>query len=84
MTTNIRGRRQTGRAFRELGPELVRASTNFHITKVDGVFASESDQAYFWTEEWQKGEREADEDIRADRVTAFDNVEDALRHLRDL
>ena len=25
-------------------------------------------QAYFWTKEWQAGEREADKDIRAGRV----------------
>ena len=25
-------------------------------------------QAYFWTEEWQKGERQADEDNKAGRV----------------
>jgi len=26
------------------------------------------DQAYFWTKEWQVGEREAEEDIKAGRV----------------
>ena len=26
------------------------------------------DQMYFWTKEWQKGEREVDEEIRAGRV----------------
>ena len=38
-------------------------------------------QAWFWTEEWQKGEREADEDIAAGRVKEFDNIEDALKYL---
>jgi AbrB family looped-hinge helix DNA binding protein len=28
----------------------------------------DADQAWFWTDEWQKGEREADEDIAAGRV----------------
>ena len=28
----------------------------------------DASQAWFWTEEWQKGEREADEDIKAGRV----------------
>jgi antitoxin component of MazEF toxin-antitoxin module len=29
------------------------------------------DQAWFWTEEWQKKEREADEDIAAGRTTRY-------------
>ncbi|MEO8540608.1 MAG: AbrB family transcriptional regulator [bacterium] len=29
------------------------------------------DQLWFWTEEWQAGEREADEDIKAGRTTTF-------------
>lgn len=29
------------------------------------------DQWWFWTEEWQKGEREADEDIKAGRFTFY-------------
>jgi AbrB family looped-hinge helix DNA binding protein len=32
-------------------------------------------QAYFWTESWQKGEREAENDIRSGRVKQFDSVE---------
>ena len=38
------------------------------------------EQAYFWTEEWQKGERQADEDIKAGRVKHFDTVEEALKY----
>lgn len=38
-------------------------------------------QAWFWTEEWQKGEREADADIAAGRVKEFDNVEDLIKDL---
>lgn len=39
------------------------------------------DQAYFWTEEWQAGEREADEDIAAGRVKTFDTMEEFLADL---
>ena len=36
----------------------------------------EPDQQYWWTEEWQKGEREAEADRRAGRVLGtFDSVE---------
>jgi len=37
----------------------------------------DKDQAYFWTEEWQTGERQADADIAAGRVVDFDST-DAL------
>ena len=39
------------------------------------------DQAYFWTKEWQVGEREADEDIRAGRVTKTKNLKELFRKL---
>ena len=39
-------------------------------------------QAYFWTEEWQKGERRADEDIKAGRSVTFDSAEKAVEFLR--
>ncbi|TAK37169.1 MAG: AbrB family transcriptional regulator [Chloroflexota bacterium] len=40
-------------------------------------------QAWFWTERWQRMEREADEDIAAGRVKVFDNVESFLADLDD-
>jgi hypothetical protein len=38
-------------------------------------------QAYFWTEEWQKGEAEAEADIKAGRVKTFDSAEELLEDL---
>jgi AbrB family looped-hinge helix DNA binding protein len=38
-------------------------------------------QAYFWTEERQEGERQADEDIKAGRVTKFKSHSDAVKYL---
>ena len=38
-------------------------------------------QAFFWTSRWQKGEREAEADIEAGRVSRFDDVEEALDFL---
>jgi AbrB family looped-hinge helix DNA binding protein len=37
----------------------------------------DKDQTWFWTEEWQAAEHEAEEDLRAGRVKAFDTL-DAL------
>ena len=31
----------------------------------------DASQAYFWTDEWQRGEREAQEDIRRGRMKRF-------------
>jgi len=38
-------------------------------------------QAYFWAEQWQEGEREADNDIKAGRVKFFDSVEELVKDL---
>jgi bifunctional DNA-binding transcriptional regulator/antitoxin component of YhaV-PrlF toxin-antitoxin module len=41
------------------------------------------DQAWFWSEEWQKGEKEADEDIKAGRLIGpFDSVKKFKRALK--
>ncbi len=40
-----------------------------------------SDQAWFWSERWQRREKEADEAIGAGRVTGVDGVEEMLGEL---
>lgn len=41
-------------------------------------------QEWYWTEQWQTGEREANEDIKVGRVSpAFDNVKDLLEALNN-
>lgn len=41
----------------------------------------DASQAYFWTEEWQMGERKADEDIKTGRVKRFKSAADAVKYL---
>ena len=46
------------------------------------LMGDDKDQAYYWTEAWQQGEREADQDIAAGRVSGpFDNAEDLIDSL---
>ena len=41
-------------------------------------------QAWFWSPEWQRGEREVDEDIRAGRVIGpFKSVKELKKHFGD-
>lgn len=40
-----------------------------------------ADQAWFWTPEWQEGEREVDEHIAGGRTTYFDSVDEFLAAL---
>ena len=39
-------------------------------------------QIYFWSDEWQKAEAEADEDIRMNRVKIFNSVDDLITELQ--
>jgi len=41
----------------------------------------DKEQVWFWTEQWQQGEKEAEEDIRAGRVHRFPGAEDAIAFL---
>jgi AbrB family looped-hinge helix DNA binding protein len=38
-------------------------------------------QAWFWTPEWQAGEREAEKDLRAGRTTKFNSGEEMIEAL---
>jgi AbrB family looped-hinge helix DNA binding protein len=42
----------------------------------------DASQAYFWTEDWQKGERKADEDLKAGRVRRFKSTTEAVKYLK--
>ncbi len=38
-------------------------------------------QAYFWTKEWQEGERESEIDIKSGHVRVYDSVKDLIKEL---
>jgi len=46
----------------------------------------DKEQAWFWSERWQQGEREAEDDIRAVRVHNFPDAKSAVAflHRRDV
>ncbi len=44
----------------------------------------DASQAWFWTSDWQAGEREADADNAAGRADSFDSDEEFLRALRSV
>jgi len=45
------------------------------------VIAVPADQAWFWTDRWQKMEREADADIAAGRATIVEGGDELIAHL---
>ena len=58
------------------------------LTRNEAEVAAKADlidknQIWFWLEEWQKGEREAERDIRDGNLSpVFDNADDAIAYLR--
>jgi hypothetical protein len=45
------------------------------------ALAVTEDQAWFWSKEWQVGERESENDLSAERYQAFDTMDDLLDDL---
>ena len=43
--------------------------------------ATDPQQAYFWTPDWQAGEREVDEEYARGETEHFDNVDDLIDDL---
>jgi len=43
----------------------------------------DEDDSWYWSEEWQQMEQEADEDIKEGRVKSFLNIEDLIRELKE-
>lgn len=46
------------------------------------VMIIEKSQAYFWTEEWQRGERKAEEAKRTGKYEEFEDADEAVKWLR--
>lgn len=42
---------------------------------------SKTKHAWFWSEAWQKGEKEVDEDIKTGRMKRFKSAKDLFKHL---
>jgi AbrB family looped-hinge helix DNA binding protein len=42
------------------------------------------EQAWFWSKEWQAGEKEAEADIKAGRITEEMDVKETMAHLDSL
>ena len=45
------------------------------------ALATAQDQAWFWTKEWQAGEREAEADLTAGRCQVFETMDDLINDL---
>jgi AbrB family looped-hinge helix DNA binding protein len=76
---------------KEILDELeIKKGDNLEIIIQDGkiiitpVLVIDRSQAWFWTKEWQDGEREADEDIRMGRVSKAMNLDELMEHLDKL
>ena len=61
-----------------------RGLTKAEIKVAAKVGLIDPDQAYYWTEAWQKGEREAEQDIKAGCVKRFNNVQDLVKDLKTI
>ena len=61
----------------EVAPDVAGALADY----LQETLATVEDQAWFWTREWQAGEREAEADLAAGRYQAFDTMEDLIDDL---
>ena len=64
--------------------EYVEAEIKGYSLVLTPVRVIKKDQEYFWTREWQEGEREADEDIKVERVSRAYGEDEIDRFIKDL
>jgi hypothetical protein len=81
------GRHRTLTLPKELRPALSEETLLDLTLRPDGVIElrivgdADPAQAWFWEEEWQKGEQQASGDIAAGRVREFTDVDAFIAHL---
>ena len=61
----------------EIAPDVAGVLADY----LQETLATVEDQAWFWTKEWQAGEREAEADLAAGRYQVFDTMEDLIDDL---
>lgn len=64
--------------------EYVEAEIKGHSLVLTPVRVIKKDQEYFWTKEWQEGEKEADEDIRRGRLSRPYGEDELDQFIKDL
>jgi len=67
----------------EMGKSTETRGTIKMIIINGNIQAISTNQEWFWTEEWQAGERKVDEYIKLGEYEEFDTMEEFLRTLRD-
>lgn len=65
----------------EVGDDLMFRTDADGRVFVERVNIVPADQAWFWTERWQKMERQVQEDIEAGRISRYRDVDEALKAL---
>ena len=65
----------------EEGDELVFIVNENGMVIVERVHIIPPDQAWFWSERWQRLEREIQQDIEKNRIHQFDSAEETIRFL---
>jgi antitoxin PrlF len=65
----------------EEGDEVEFQVTESGEVMLRGMTSIPADQRWFWTEQWQAGEREASEQIARGEVTHHDDVDDLFNDL---
>lgn len=64
--------------------EYVDAEVKNHSLILTPVKVIRKDHEYFWTKEWQQGEKEADEDIKRGRVSKAYGKRELGQFIKDL
>ena len=82
MTPRLFSNYLSGGAF-DLASSTDSGGTLAFIIQNGEFEAISSNQSWFWTEEWQSGEREVDEYIAAGNFETFDSMEEFLDTLGD-
>jgi AbrB family looped-hinge helix DNA binding protein len=63
------------------GAQLEIVETDDGRFEIRGAIPVPADQAWFWTDRWQRMEHEADADLAAGRVATADSVDELLDEL---